>query len=296
MSADSDNPMSPAAAAPQPDANADSATQPHARAEVHYPPDADARWAQHTWQIIAEQAVAPPMNLALDEVLTRAVGRGTRGPTLRVWGWAAPCVVLGRFQSIRNEIHEDRAAELGIDLVRRISGGGAMFIEPGLAITWSLHVPPDFVEGLSFAESYALLDSWAVNALRNLGVDAWYAPLNDITSSGGKIGGAAQARRFGAVLHHTTMAYDMDIPTMTQVLRIGQEKLSDKGVRSADRRVGPLRQQTQLPREEIVNHMLERFAALAPSVSGSVTSEEWADAEALVASKFATSAWTYLLP
>lgn len=261
-----------------------------------YPAAADERWAAHTWQIIAETPVAPAMNLALDEVLTKAVGRGTRGPTLRVWGWAAPCVVLGRFQSVRNEVHEDKAEELGVQLVRRISGGGAMFIEPGLAITWSLHVPPTFVEGLSFGESYALLDSWAVRGLRSLGVDAWYAPLNDITSSGGKIGGAAQARRFGAVLHHTTMAYDMSMQNMLQVLRIGQEKLSDKGVRSADRRVGPLRQQTQMPREEIIQHMLEQFSTLAPSVPGAVTAEEWAEAETLVAEKFATSAWTKLLP
>ena len=82
---------------------------------------------------------------------------------------------------------------------------------------------------MSFPESYAFFDAWVVEALRELGVDAWYAPLNDITSTGGKIGGAAQARRGGAVLHHTTMAYQMNMPLMLQVLRIGQEKLSDKG-------------------------------------------------------------------
>jgi lipoate-protein ligase A len=236
------------------------------------------------------------MNLALDEALTKAVGRGARGATLRFWGWAASCVVIGRFQSVRNEVQVENAEALGIEVVRRISGGGAMFIEPELAITYSIHVPNAFVEGLTFPQSYAFLDSWVVEALRELGIDAWYAPLNDITSAGGKIGGAAQARRYGSVLHHTTMAYDMDVAAMTRVLRIGQEKLSDKGLRSADKRVGPLRQQTNLPRDTILEHLTQHFVTLTGATPGAVSAAERAEAEELVARKFATQEWIHLLP
>ena len=62
------------------------------------------------------------------------------------------------------------------------------------------------------------------------------------------------------MLHHTTMAYQMNVPLMLEVLRIGQEKLSDKGIRSAEKRVGPLRQQTDLPRHTIIAHMIDHFA------------------------------------
>jgi len=264
--------------------------------EALYPPEVEARWKAHEWELIPASPEAPPMNLALDEVLTKTVGRGERKPTLRFWAWSAPCVVLGRFQSVRNEVQIENAREDGVQIVRRISGGGAMFIEPPLAITYSIHVPPSFVEGLSFPQSYAFLDSWVIEALRELGMDAWYAPLNDITSAGGKIGGAAQARRFGGVLHHTTMAYDMDVPATMRQLRIGQEKLSDKGMRSADRRVGPLRQQTNLPRETIIERMTETFTRRTGAAPGAVTAAERVEAEALVESKFATEAWTYLLP
>ncbi len=236
------------------------------------------------------------MNLALDEVLTQQVGRGERGPLLRFWGWARPCIVIGRFQSVQNEIHVDRAEELGIQVVRRISGGGAMLIEPESAITYSLYLPPDMVDGLSFPESYAFLDSWVINALRDLGIDAWYEPLNDITSAAGKIGGAAQARRFGAVLHHTTMAYDMDIPAMTRVLRIGQEKLSDKGIRSADRRVGPLRQKTEMERDDIINHLIGFFRARYGLEEDTITPDEEAEMTRRVEEQFATREWTYFLP
>lgn len=236
------------------------------------------------------------MNLALDEVLTRQVGAAERGPLLRFWGWARPCIVLGRFQSVQNEVHLDRAEELGIQIVRRISGGGAMLIEPESAITYSLYLPPDMVDGLSFPESYAFLDSWVIDALRDLGIDAWYEPLNDITSSGGKIGGAAQARRYGAVLHHTTMAYDMTQGLLTQVLRIGLEKISDKGIRSADARVGPLRQQTQMPRDGIIQYLYDHFVNLTGAEPGDLTADEIDASREMVEQKFATDDWTFILP
>ncbi|MCC6312983.1 MAG: lipoate--protein ligase family protein [Thermomicrobiales bacterium] len=236
------------------------------------------------------------MNMALDEVLTERVGRGERPPTLWVWGWSAPCIVLGRFQSVRNEVNETNAVANGVEIVRRISGGGAMFIQPEGAITYSILAPDSLVAGLTFPESYAFLDSWVVRALHGLGVEARYEPLNDITSAGGKIGGAAQARRNGAVLHHTTMAYQMDIPLMLQVLRIGQEKLSDKGTRSADKRVGPLRQQTELPRDEIISHLLDEFRRSYPSREDALTAEEIEAAEQRVRERFATRAWTHILP
>jgi len=264
--------------------------------EALYPLEVEERWKAFEWELIPAYPEDPAMNLALDEVLTRTVGSGERKPTLRFWAWTTTAVILGRFQSVRNEVQIENAAEAGVKVVRRISGGGAMFIEPPLAITYSIHVPPAFVEGLSFPQSYAFFDSWVIEALRELGIDAWYAPLNDITSAGGKIGGAAQARKYGGVLHHTTMAYDMNIPTMMQILRIGQEKLSDKGLRSADKRVGPLRQQTNLPRETIIERMTESFVRRTDAVPGKVTVEERAEAEELVRTKFDTEAWTYLLP
>lgn len=254
------------------------------------------RWLGYDWQLIPAIAQRPLINMALDEVLTLHVGRGERPPTIRIWGWASKCVVIGRFQSVKNEVDEESARENGVEIVRRISGGGAMFIEPEGAITYSIYAPEEMVKGLSFPESYAFFDAWVVDALRSLGVDAWYAPLNDITSSGGKIGGAAQARRGGAVLHHTTMAYQMNVPLMLSVLRIGKEKLSDKGITSADKRVGPLRQQTDLPRETIIDHITGTFREKYGLTVGSITADEMAEAERLVESRFGTQKWIYFLP
>ena len=241
--------------------------------------DREARWTQFDWQFIQPAPLSPVMQTALDETLTLSVGRGDREATLRIWSWQGPCVVLGRFQSVRNEINEDELETAGFDLVRRISGGGAMFIEPEGAITYSIYAPEDIAKNLTFPESYAFFDSWIIDALRELGVDAWYAPLNDITSSSGKIGGAAQARRGGAILHHTTMAYQMNGALMTKVLRVGKEKLSDKGVSSADKRVAPLRSQTNLDRDVIIHHLIGHFRARYGLQESQITPKEIEDAE-----------------
>jgi len=136
-----------------------------------------------------------------------------------------------------------------------------------------------------------------LQALRALGIEATYQPLNDIASPQGKIGGAAQKRLAnGGVLHHATLSYDMDGEVMTEVLRIGREKLSDKGTTSAAKRVDPLRRQTGLPREAIIAKLEETFTNLYGAVPGHITDDEYAEAEALVASKFATDAWLRRVP
>jgi lipoate-protein ligase A len=254
-------------------------------------------WRDYDWQLIHDKAVAPRVHLALDEVLTAEVGEGRRGPTLRIWEWNESAVVIGSFQSVKNEVDLENAAKYGFDVVRRISGGGAMMMAKNSIVTYSLYVPAEMVQGMTFAESYAYLDDWVLVALHSLGIDASYAPLNDITSPGGKIGGAAQKRLgSGAVLHHVTMSYDMDGELMTKVLRIGREKMSDKGTTSAAKRVDPLRSQSGLERSEIIDRMKATFVSLTGAVEGHITDDEYAAAEALVESKFATEQWLHRVP
>lgn len=254
-------------------------------------------WEDITFDVIGPEVLPPVMHVALDEVLPLEVAAGRRNPLFRIWDWDAPLVVIGSYQSLRNEIDAEGAAEHGIGVVRRITGGGAMFMEPGNCITYSLVVPTSLVEGLSFEQAYAYLDDWVMGALAEIGVKARYVPLNDIASEQGKIGGAAQ-RRFagGVLLHHVTMAYDIDADKMMQVLRIGREKLSDKGTASANKRVDPMRSQTGMTREAIIDGFLEFFLARYDCVDSAYRPEEMDKARALVESKFRTEEWTARVP
>ena len=254
-------------------------------------------WDDHVFDVIPARVLSPTMHVALDEVIAHEVAAGRRPPTLRFWDWDSPLVVIGSFQSVRNEVDPDGAARHGIDVVRRISGGGAMFMEPGNTITYSLVVPASLVEGLSFERSYAFLDEWVIGALADIGVDAHFVPLNDIASDAGKIGGAAQKRfAAGAVLHHVTMAYDIDADKMLEVLRIGREKMSDKGTTSANKRVDPMRSQTGLGRHEILESFAASFARRYRTKDADYTAEELAEAQRLVDEKFATTQWTHRVP
>lgn len=249
-------------------------------------------WKAIPWRLIAEEPLPPAVNVALDEVLTNRVSKGESPPTLRFWRWSSPAVIVGRCQSVANEVDCEAAKSLGITVVRRMTGGGAMFLQPHGAITYSLFLPESALAGLSIRQSYEVCEAWVVRGLRELGVDAHHVPINDIACSAGKIGGAAQARRAGVVLHHTTMAYDMDPGEMVRVLRIGREKLKDKAVTSAQKRVSPLVQQTGKTREEIVAHLFESFRTRFGGTVSPLTAEERAESGRLVREKYGSPEWT----
>jgi lipoate-protein ligase A len=88
----------------------------------------------------------------------------------------------------------------------------------------------------------------------------------------------------------------MDGEKMVQVLRIGREKMSDKGTVSAAKRVDPLRKQSGLPRSAIIERMEETFVRLTGATRGELTAGELAAAEDLVRTKFATEEWLNRVP
>ncbi|VFB07266.1 lipoate-protein ligase A [Corynebacterium striatum] len=253
-------------------------------------------FTDHQWEILQPGVLPTPVNVALDEVILNEVAEGKRGPTLRFWEWEDKAVVFGSYQSYANELDQEGVDKHGITPVRRMSGGGAMFMEGGNCITYSIYAPEALVAGYSYEASYAYLDQWVLAALAKHGVNAWYVPINDITSDGGKIGGAAQKRRAGAVLHHTTMSYNIDADKMMEVLRIGKVKVSSKGLASAKKRVDPLRRQTGVAREEIIETMAREFATRYGAKDATLSDATLAEAERLVSEKYSTEEWTKRIP
>ncbi|AGF72084.1 lipoate--protein ligase family protein [Corynebacterium halotolerans] len=253
-------------------------------------------FTDHSWEVLHPGPLPTQVNVALDELLLDQVAAGQRGPTMRIWEWDDRATVIGSYQSYVNEVEPAGVEKHGITVVRRISGGGAMFMEGGNCITYSLYAPASLVAGYSYEDSYAYLDQWVLAALARHGVDAWYQPINDITSTGGKIGGAAQKRRKGAVLHHVTMSYDIDADKMAEVLRVGKVKLASKGLRSAKRRVDPLRRQTGAERAEIIDTLVDEFSNRYGARPAELPQADLDAAAQLVEEKFGTEAWTHRVP
>ena len=106
------------------------------------------------WEILHPGVLPTPVNVALDELLLEQVASGKRKPTMRVWDWEDRATVIGSFQSYVNELYPEGVSEHGVTVVRRMSGGGAMFMEGGNCITYSLYAPESLVAGLSYEQSY----------------------------------------------------------------------------------------------------------------------------------------------
>lgn len=244
------------------------------------------------WRVIDERTSrTEPVHHGLDAALLARVGAGESPPTLRFWARTEPSVLLGRFQAYDDEVATDYVEREGIIVVRRITGGGAVYCEPGGVLTYSLAAPrsalPDDV-----AEGFAVCNEWVAAVLQELGVDAAHDPLNDIAHPDGKIAGSAQLRTEDAVLHHAVLSHTLDAAEMVRVLRIGEAKLSDKAVTSAESAVAPIGQYADATPDGVTDALREGFCERFEGTEGSLTEAELVDGQARAARRFATNEWT----
>ncbi|MEF8819298.1 MAG: biotin/lipoate A/B protein ligase family protein [Haloferacaceae archaeon] len=244
------------------------------------------------WRIVDEREPrAEPLHHGLDAAMLDRVGAGEAPPTLRFWDRAERSVLLGRFQAYADEVATDYVEREGITVVRRLTGGGAVYCEPGGVLTYSIAAPRDALPD-DVAEGFAVCNEWVAEILRELGVDAYHDPLNDIAGADGKIAGSAQLRTDDAVLHHAVLSHTLDAAEMVRVLRIGEAKLSDKAVRSAESAVAPVGEYTDATPGEVTDALREGFRERFGGTDGSPTDAELADARARRDERFGDEAWT----
>ena len=181
-------------------------------------------------------------NMAIDEALTKARGEWKAPDTFRLYMWKPSAVTLGYFQSVEDEVDLDALKRYGIDLNRRISGGGAVLNSATGEITYSIIMDEnDSRISKDPVESYRYLCHGIVDGLGILGIKADFKPINDIVVGAKKISGNAQIRRYGAVLHHGTILVDFDPAQMFSVLKVSDTKISDKLIQQAEERVTSIR-------------------------------------------------------
>lgn len=250
-------------------------------------------------------------NMGLDEALLEAVAQGKSQPVLRFYGWNPETVSVGYFQSLEEEVDLDICKRRGVEVVRRISGGGAVFHHAEL--TYSIIMPITHpLAGRTIGESYEKLCAGIIQGLTLLGVPAQFAPINDILAGGRKVSGNAQTRRMGCVLQHGTILLDLDVDLMFELLKVPSIKISDKKVKDpliqdVKERVTSLK--TLLGRdisyEEAEAALSEGFCralsldfveALPPEpvYPGGPAVPEEARAQELATAKFASPEWLYM--
>jgi len=179
-----------------------------------------------------------PTQMAIDEAIASARRREETPNTVRLYRWYPSTVSIGYFQSVTKEVNLEECEKQGVDVIRRITGGGAVFHDYNGELTYSFVAPEnDPKVPRDILKSYELICGAVVKGLSHLGVDSEFKPVNDITAGGKKISGNAQTRRHGVVLQHGTVLIDSDIVKMFQLLRVSEAKISDKMIKAVEERV-----------------------------------------------------------
>ena len=188
------------------------------------------------WRFLINENNSAAKNMAIDRAVLVANSEGLVLPTVRFYTWKPPAISIGYFQSLKDEIDLEKCKSMGVEYVRRITGGGAVFHEDEL--TYSIVIPerhPDIPRNIM--ESYSRICGAVMKGLKNLGINSSYIPINDIASGGQKISGNAQTRKFNTVLQHGTVILDVDVEKMFSLLLVPDEKIRDKMIENVKQRV-----------------------------------------------------------
>lgn len=237
----------------------------------------------------------PEVQMAIDEAVMIARIEEKVEDTVRLYIFKPSSITIGRFQSVEYDVDLEKCKELEIPVVRRITGGGSVFHDQYGEITYSAVIGEDSYKGLkNVEESYRIIASPLVEALREVGLNGGFSGLNDIIANGKKISGSAQTRRKGIILQHGTFMYATRLDILASVLKVSQKKLQDKGVRSIWERVTTLeREGIKVSREEVYNILRDKFLEKFPLEEGKLTDYELELAEELLEERYGKEEWNF---
>ena len=220
-------------------------------------------------------------NMALDEALMDSIE-----PVLRMYSWSPPAVSVGYFQKVDDEVDENACGRLGVDIIRRQTGGGAVFHDRELTYSVVLKKYPQ-----NILESYKWICDAIIDGLSTLGIRAEFSPLNDIVVSGKKISGCAQTRKKGVLLQHGTILLGVDVEKMFSILKVPSEKMRGKLMSDVRARVASLGVSFNDASEAIKKGVeIKMGAELVP---GEPTDEETSKAIKLAREKYRSKGWLY---
>lgn len=258
-----------------------------------------------TWRLIDTGPLDAAANMAVDEALLRSFDPAAPVPVLRLYGWEPPAFSLGRFQRGEEILDPDRCAAAGVAVVRRITGGGAIYHAEEL--TYSLVCAPSQIPGgAGVKESFRTLTRFLLDFYRGLGLAPSWAvdgpaagpfggrpPLCfagreefDVVVAGRKIGGNAQRRLKGVVFQHGSIPLRPVIARALPLLRrvppellSGSASLAELGVQRAGR--------------ELRERLAASFAAAlgVELAASALTAAETALAADLVRERYGLAAW-----
>lgn len=255
---------------------------------------------EKTWRLLLSGEANAATNMATDEAILRQVTAGESPSTLRFYSWSPSAVSIGYFQGIEQEVALDVCRSKNVAVIRRLTGGGAVYHDRRGEVTYSLMLSEEYARQTGIPKkiltSYQVLCAGLVQGLKLLGLNAAFHPVNDILVNGKKISGNAQTRRFGGILQHGTVLCEVNPVLMFTLLKVPDEKIRHKLIQNVEERVTSIQKELGSVDKDIVTHaMIDGFAAALGITleHGTLSEAEIATAAKLKTEKYESQAWNF---
>ncbi len=240
------------------------------------------------WRLIDTDLAPPAYTSAADEAIVIARQKNIAPNTLHLYRRDRPTVSLGYFENARESVNLDVAKEKGVQLVRRMSGGSAIFTDPK-QIIYSVILEKEMVPE-SPNETFPIICGGIIRALEVFGIKAEFKPVNDVLVNGRKISGSAQTRKWDVVLQHGTLIVDADFALMFKVLRTRKKKVkTPEGMTSLAKELGRVPRMDEV-KAAIVKGFAQQFSV--EIVKGVLTHFEKNTIERLIEEKYGRDEYT----
>lgn len=234
-------------------------------------------------KILIHPSHDPHYNLALEEYLFDTV----QDDLFMLWQ-NGPSVIIGKNQNAYTEVNLRYTEQHGIPVVRRMTGGGAVYHDLGNVNYTFLSCSKNGEKGFLY------FTRPIVDALRGMGADVAFSGRNDITTATGeKISGNARWEKNGRIMHHGTLLYDSDLSVLEKALLVHPDKMKSKGIESVKSRVTNIRQLISEPLStaQFMDRLLESVIRQLPGDRLTLTDEDRRKIGTLTAQKYATDSW-----
>lgn len=236
--------------------------------------------------IITDHSLDPAYNLALEEYLVT----GFDESIFRIWQ-NSNCIIVGRNQNTMAEINYDFVTKNKIPVIRRMSGGGAVFHDLG-------NINYTFVQqaGEEDFNNYARFAQPIISVLQKMGVNAELSGRNDLCIDGKKFSGNAQYMWKKRMLHHGTLMLHANIANVNEALRVNPLKIASKGISSVRSRVTNINEHLEQPLDvpSFMEKIIQEVQEQNPDAHMyELTEADQAAIHKLVEEKYGTFEWNY---
>jgi lipoate-protein ligase A len=252
-----------------------------------------------TWRYLPLQTCTPQMNMAIDEAILNARIADKVPNTLRFYRWSPSAVSIGKNQNPNEQAYLENCKRFGVDVVRRISGGGTVYHDFEGEVTYSVVAKVSDLGSADVTSVYTKIYGAIYDALRLLGVPADYSSGDakncpNLAVDGKKISGSSQIITRRVVLQHGTLLRSVDIDKMFQLLQLKGASCTlaaDIGKRKITSIQNELAH--KISPDTVANAMAQGFRAILKIQlnESELTPEEFASAEKLK-EKYASEKWT----